>query len=317
MTAEEEKKRLLIKISRLYYLDKLNQKQIARKLGISMPSVSRYLAKAEEENIVEIKINEGNLTYSAADEIEIENRFNLHECIIIESREEIEKTRLELGKSVGRLLDRICGQDDYIGVSWGETLQAVGKSMEVTKKRSVHVVPIIGGMGYTATAFYTNAIVQNIAGKMNGTSYLLNFPAVLDNPEMKSMIEKDRNTQHIFELWKKLDIVLMSVSKLSKTASVYRHGIFTEAELGKLNRLNIAGAVNFNLFDKEGQGISNELDKRIVKLGLEEIKSVHHRVIIAIGRDKVEPVIAALRGGIGNVLVTDSATAELILQENT
>ncbi|MCL4385847.1 MAG: winged helix-turn-helix transcriptional regulator, partial [Cyanobacteria bacterium] len=52
-----EEKKLLSKISRLYYLGDINQQKIADKLNISRTKVSRYLARAKKEKIVEIKIN--------------------------------------------------------------------------------------------------------------------------------------------------------------------------------------------------------------------------------------------------------------------
>ena len=49
---QNERVRLLVKISRLYYEDGLNQQDIAKRLGISRPHVSRMLAVARAEGIV-------------------------------------------------------------------------------------------------------------------------------------------------------------------------------------------------------------------------------------------------------------------------
>jgi deoxyribonucleoside regulator len=46
---QNERRRLLVKISRLYYEDGLNQQDIAKRLGISRPHVSRMLAAARAQ----------------------------------------------------------------------------------------------------------------------------------------------------------------------------------------------------------------------------------------------------------------------------
>ena len=54
---KSEELKLLSKIARLYYLEDLNQQEIAEKLNISRTKVSRYLTKARKEKVVEIRIN--------------------------------------------------------------------------------------------------------------------------------------------------------------------------------------------------------------------------------------------------------------------
>ncbi|MFR9189334.1 MAG: sigma factor-like helix-turn-helix DNA-binding protein [Anaerotruncus massiliensis (ex Togo et al. 2019)] len=48
---------LLYTVARLYYLDNLNQAEISAEMGLSRPKVSRLLAKAREDGIVNIQIS--------------------------------------------------------------------------------------------------------------------------------------------------------------------------------------------------------------------------------------------------------------------
>ena len=52
---ELEQDKLLSKIARLYYLEDMNQDEIAQKFHINRVRVSRYLKKARERDLVEIK----------------------------------------------------------------------------------------------------------------------------------------------------------------------------------------------------------------------------------------------------------------------
>ena len=46
-----------VQVSRLYYIDKISQTAIAKKLKLSRPTISRLLQLAQDQQIVQIKIN--------------------------------------------------------------------------------------------------------------------------------------------------------------------------------------------------------------------------------------------------------------------
>ncbi|HNS67282.1 MAG TPA: MarR family transcriptional regulator, partial [Mesotoga infera] len=49
---------LMYRIASMYYKDDLSQAQIARRIGLSRPQISRYLKRARETGMVEININD-------------------------------------------------------------------------------------------------------------------------------------------------------------------------------------------------------------------------------------------------------------------
>lgn len=53
-----EERRSLVKIANLYYNDGWTQEQIAKKLGVSRPVISKSLQKAREHKIIEIFIKD-------------------------------------------------------------------------------------------------------------------------------------------------------------------------------------------------------------------------------------------------------------------
>src|SRR5690554_5239485 len=83
MTAND--KRILVKVAYMYYDGNMTQQEIADKLGVSRPSVSRLLQKARQSGVVEIKISyEGSF---AKLEDALEKKFNLREAIITPTEE--------------------------------------------------------------------------------------------------------------------------------------------------------------------------------------------------------------------------------------
>ena len=98
-----ERKRLLAKIARLYYLEGLTQQTIANKLNISRTKVSRYLTKAKKDKIVEIQINYPPEDYSNM-EYQIEKKYGISECIIVDDLENDEDTIRSMGDRLNNIL---------------------------------------------------------------------------------------------------------------------------------------------------------------------------------------------------------------------
>ena len=54
----EKKNRLILRVAKLYYVDNLDLKSIARKFDFSISKVSRLLKKSRETGLVKIKIDD-------------------------------------------------------------------------------------------------------------------------------------------------------------------------------------------------------------------------------------------------------------------
>lgn len=69
MTMNWDERRQIVKVATLYYFEGLTQAEIAKKVGVSRPLISKLLNKARENGIVEIYIRDEN-----AHTVELENR---------------------------------------------------------------------------------------------------------------------------------------------------------------------------------------------------------------------------------------------------
>ncbi|WP_394514346.1 sigma factor-like helix-turn-helix DNA-binding protein [Priestia aryabhattai] len=56
-----EERRQLVKVANLYYMDGWTQEQIAKKVGVSRPIISRILQKARDSKVVEVYIKDENI----------------------------------------------------------------------------------------------------------------------------------------------------------------------------------------------------------------------------------------------------------------
>ncbi len=310
---EVESGKLLSKIARLYYLEDMNQSEIAERFNINRVKVSRYLKKARERNIVDIKINYPRESYQEL-EREIESRYNLKECIIVSSFDNTQDILKEMASVLTGILDRILKKNNYIGVNWGLTLKGMSAYMKPDRKIDVSVVPIVGGLGKIETGIHTNSIAKNFADMFGGTGYVINAPAILDTKEIKEAILNDSNTREIFELLKKLDVAVFSFSDVGPESSYAKYGFISSEELAYLKKLGVVGDVNLNFIDEYGKHAPNKINERVLALSIPEIKKVKNVIGVAYGGRKVPVTRAVLRGSIVNILIIDKNIAEKVIK---
>ena len=311
---ELERKRFLAKIARLYYLEGLTQQSIANKLNISRTKVSRYLTKARGGQIVEIKINYPAVDFSSL-EYQIEKKYKIKECIIVSTLESSKATIEAMGGSLNNLLSRILQNGSYIGIGWGKSLRELSRYINIMEKNDIKVVPMIGGLGKTGTGVHTNSVAKNIADRMGGISYMIHAPAVLDNREVKEIVEKDSNVSEIMEMASKIGTALIGISDLSLDSTLIKTGSFTAEDFKYLEGLGVVGDVNLIFIDQYGNHVPNKIDERIVRVPLERLKKIDHVIGVAFGKRKLKVLLGALRGQIINVLFTDEETAREIIKE--
>lgn len=302
------KKNLLAKIARMYYLEEVNQKEIAQRLSMSMASVSRAVARAKQEGIVEIHVHDSAETDSEL-EASIEREYGVRECSVVRAHYADEDGATDsLAASLSDIISRVVLPGGVVGVSWGETLRAVSDRM-TPKDHGAHVVPIIGAMGTVETGIYPNAIAKSFAAKFGGHAYLVNTPAVFDNSETRISVQNERAFESIAALWASVDTAVVSVSGVTRQDSIYRFGIFTSEELHSLQSSGVRSAVNFDFLDCEGNHVVTEIDDRMIKLGMTRLREMRNLIVVASGTRKIPAIRAALRSGFVNVLVTDKQTA--------
>ena len=100
MQNEIEKRDLLVSVAKMYYEDNLSQLEIARRIHVSRPTVSRLLKVALREGIVQIRIND--LSSSALELGErIVMKYGIGKAIVAPSGRNLEESKQNVGAAAG------------------------------------------------------------------------------------------------------------------------------------------------------------------------------------------------------------------------
>ncbi|MDP4087182.1 MAG: sugar-binding transcriptional regulator [Bacillota bacterium] len=311
---EQEKLSKVIEAAKLYYLLDYNQNEISQILGVSRPTVSRFLQLAKSEGIVEISIkdpteNVENLSF------QLEQKFNLKKAVV-SSVPQFEDHIIKnyLGEKTAEYLHEIVKDNDIIGVTWGTTLYHVAIELKQKFVRDVKVVQLKGGVSHSETNTYASEILYLFGKAFNTTPLHLPLPAIVDQVVVKQAMEADRHIGKILELGKQANIALFTNGYVNPDSLLFQLGYFTKSDLETLNGKAV-GDICSRFFDKEGNICNESLNDRTLGINLEDLKQKEYSILVAGGPNKIEGIYGALKGRFANVLITDQFTAQFLLDK--
>ena len=114
----------------------------------------------------------------------------------------------------------------------------------------------------------------------------------------------------------RLDLAILSVGTMAPSSTAFRFNLISDEERAELLKLGAVGDMLFNFYDRDGRLVDHPVNRRIMSLPLEQLRSVPTRVLASGGNDKVDALLGAIRLADANVLITNEATArELLLRK--
>lgn len=309
---EKSKLEKVIEAAKLYYLLDYSQQDIADKLGVSRPSVSRFLQQAKEEGIVQIKILD---PYEDSEKIadELEKAFNLKK-VIVASVPKYDETTVKkyIGEMAAIYLNEVVNSEDVIGVSWGTTIYQVAKSLKHKHLKNVTVVQLNGGVSHSKVNTHAAEIIDLFGKAFNTNPYYLPLPAIVDHLAVKQAVEADRNIGKVMELAKNSNIAVFTVGIPSSNSVLIQAKYFSEEDL-KIIQNNAVGDICSRFINCDGDIFYEDLNSRTIGIELSELKKKKRSILVAGGPNRVDAIYGAIRGGYANTLVTDKITANLLL----
>lgn len=310
-TDDKAKLKKALEVARLYYEAQLGQVEIAEKLGISRPTISRLLQFAQEEGIVQIKVVDPFFSISKLEQ-QLCKRYDLKQVKIVYADEK--NLQEQLGKKAASYLEEIVTDDDIIGVSWGKTMNEVARSLKIQSATGVKVVELKGGITYTPTPIYIERVLKNFERAFNTTAYKMPLPVVFENKQTHDIVLQDRYIKQLIELGKQANIALFTVGTVRDDALLFQTGYFNKVEIRKI-QANACGDICSRFYDEQGQIAVEEINNRTVGIKLEDLKDKDYSILIAGGKRKYQAIKGALIGGYANCLITDVETAKTLLSE--
>jgi len=153
-----------------------------------------------------------------------------------------------------------------------------------------------------------------MAQAFNATPRILHTPGIVKSNLVREALLEDSEIAKTIDMGKKADIALVGIGVLSSTSITGRPGIIlNEKDIRCLEERGAIGDIALQFFDKNGDKVKTDLDKRIVGLSLQEMKKIKRVIAVAGGKEKLHVVHAVLKGKLVNVIITDDYIAKNLI----
>jgi DNA-binding transcriptional regulator LsrR (DeoR family) len=308
--------RLISKVSSMYYNQEYNQQEIADRLQLSRPKVSRLLKQARQQGIVQISVIAPSGNFMKIEEA-LEKKFGLQEVLIVDvENSDAKAIKRQIGAAAASYLDRTISQGDLIGVAWGTTLHAMVEAMHPKPIKNIRIVQALGGVGPPEAKAHASDISRRLAQLLGGKLTLLPAPGIVSSKEAKQVLISDSQVRGALDLFSKLDTLYVGLGALN-TNPVLKNdreeippGFYEE-----VIKSEAVGDIALHFFDAKGGEVETSLKKCVIGISPKEIKEVDTVVGMAGGQEKVDVIRGALNGHYINVLITNHQTAAKLLEE--
>ncbi|MFZ7131542.1 MAG: sugar-binding transcriptional regulator [Eubacteriales bacterium] len=318
---KKELKRQMIKIARYYYVDGMTQEQIAARMFLSRQKVGRLMQKLIPEGIIQITIDDSMDTYIDLEQ-RLEKKFKLKEVVVVSTHDTNHLTLNALGKAAAQYLDRIVKPNNIIGVAWGRTLTYV--SQHIVKERNnlnLSIVQLAGGVFPYGHFFdgdlarQSGEITRDISIKLGAKPYLMHCPLIVDNAQAKRVLIQESTVNKVFQKVAQCDIVMTSIASLGKSVTPFIEGVLEEEELKFLIQHRAVGNFLFRYFDIEGRLIQAPFYDRLMCPELDIMRKIPLKICVSGTREKINAIYGGIKGGLVDVLITDSDTAMALMKK--
>ena len=310
--------RLVTKVARLYHARGLRQVEIAERLRLSQPRVSRLLSRAEDLGIVRNIVDVPPELNRDLEET-LRDAYGITRVHVLDSvAADDEELTLDLGRAaVPFFTAALASGPRTIGfTSWSRTLRHMVESVRAPQPVSGYVVEMLGDIGAPTLQQDVAHLTQRLATLTGAQPAFLRLPGVVASPAiLEAMLSRDPHAREALRLLDDLDLALLGIGPCEVVGPL-RPGdnYFTQEQFDEAGRAGAVGQVCLRFLDADGGPVRTALDDVVVGVTLDQIRRARTRWAVSGGKDKYPILRAALVGGWIDHLVTDAATAAHLLE---
>ena len=305
-------------VARRYYLDGRTKIEIGDEFQLSRFKVARLLETAHSQGLVKIEISQpGSVNLELSERLR--DAFDLRHAVVIDADDNHEESlRQQLGRTAAELLTEITTRDDVLGLTWARAVGAMA-----THLRSLPTIPVVQLTGAMSRSSGTaNAadeessidVVREVARVARGPAYLFYAPLLVHDAAtaraMRQQPEVARALQQIAFVTKAVAGIghwQAGLSTVYDTASA--------RDRQSLTRQGVCADVGGVFLAADGTPLQTSLTDRMIGIDATQMLAIDQVLAIPYGLRKRPAVLAAVRSGMINSIVTHASLASALLSD--
>ena len=296
---------LMVKAVWYYYIESYTQQNISKLLGVSRSKVISLLERARQTGVIQFNVRQESSRRMQLEQDMIA-RFGLSDVFIVPGASTLTSPNESIAQAAAMYILRRAEDNAFINMGYGDTTSRILNHLATAAQSPLNVVSLTGGVNYYLPNTRSNVF--------NARLYLIPSPLLLSSGELRQSLRQEPDVGEIFRMIPLSSMSVVGIGSMNDQATILKNGILNQNDFTFLKMQGAVGDVLSHFLDKNGNPISIELEDRLMSTPLEELRKLDNVIGVAGGARKAEAILAALRGGYLDVLITDEDTAKLLLE---
>lgn len=316
---DEREEEVLARIAWQYFIEGKNQAAIGKAWGFSRSKVSRLLDKARRIGLVEISIR-SRFAGSMSVEERLRETLGLDWAAVVRDRDrQTNDVLADVGRAAAEFLDARVDTLRVVGVGWGTTVSRILPFAPMhppsrTRNPDLTFVELLGAFSSDGSHANSYRVALPLSEAYGARASLINAPGIAASPVARDYFVQDQQIRQVIALGASADLAIVSVGSVDSSNTMLRLGYIGDAVLQRVRSNGAVGDILGHFIDQRGELVEGGIEDRIVSVALDDLKRMPV-LAVAMGENKVQPLIALARNHVIDFLVTSESTGELILSE--
>lgn len=308
-----EREQFLVRTAWLYHVEGMTQNAIAEHLGVTRLRVNRAIQEALNSGIIQISIN-SEFTSHLELEKEIKEVFDLKTVSICPSPIDETNAAKLVGTELARYLFGLLGNKStkLFGIGWGETLNFAVRTITQGNRPDLEIISAFGTLP-RGSGFNSFGVATRLARAFSANCTYLPVPLYSSSKKSRDIILVQEVFQEVFKKIKYTNGMAISAGDMSSRSLLIRDGVPSDIDIKELISVGAVGDILGYFLDIEGNIIDHPISERALGLNPFEFKGNENNILAAGGKFKKRIILAALKSGIFDTLITDEGAAEAVL----
>ena len=303
----EYEHRLMIKAVWYYYIENYTQQNISHLLGVSRSKVIALLERARQAGVIQFNVQQDS-GHRMEMERELLARYGLRDAFIVPGASTLPSPNESIAQAAAMYILRRAADNAFINMGYGDTTSRILNHLATAAQVPLNVVSMAGGVNYYLPNTNSNVF--------NARLYLIPSPLLLSSASLRDSLRREPDVEEIFRMIPLSSMSVVGIGSMSDQATIVKNGIFNGNDFTVLKLQGAVGDILSHFMDKNGDLVAMDQEDRLMSTRLEDLRKLENVVGVAGGPSKLDAILAALRGGYLDVLITDEETARSLLEQS-
>ena len=302
-------RRLMMLVSKAYYLEGKSKTEIADELGLSRFKVARSLSQAREVGIVSITLNSGSPLPELS--AQLAGHLGLKAANVVEVYGDEGDVRAAVGRATGTYLSGVLSDGDVLGIGWGRTLNAMFDNLDHLPQ--IEIVQLSGRFGgdvHNSQAELTRRTVA-LAG---GRARVIPAPFFIDDARAANALRRRPDVASVVAGFNNLTTAVVGVGAVHPRPISIAYSAVPERFTQRILHSGGVGEVQGILFAEDGHTVDSRLWRHTLTITPDQLRRANRVVAAAADPLKARAVRAVCCSGLLTDVVVDIELANELLR---